>query len=583
MSSEKTHQMQKSKQATVEGRKHFQKGNYIAASDSFTIAVNNMPKNIRAWLGLGMSSVHLNKWTLAEKAFIAVIQIRPDNLSFLKELFPLFLQKKRVHLLARFGYQYLEMYPDDKETKRLFDWEDGNTPSTSLVIVACSQDYEKYSDVLHENGFKCGAFPIELLSSLQSDRHTLDLIVQHYLLSVSPSFLLISTKDEWTMALARSCLEQEIPYVQLDCSLLDDVDSNIVHTISGEEDISSVLHVLKNSSSRKINNQPLIRIDILSENSFSYPETPNSLFEFATYFYWMIESSFPFASRCFHLHFLDNKQEEIIPFEKQQFPFSYSFSYQEPPECFVNILGDGTILAKSKVFLQFIGHSNRTELDVIQPPILRYRVHGSHLLPGFLRIGKATADSLFQYITQYVDLNSNHRFLDWGCGSGRVLVFLRNLTKKMDCQLYGTDIDEEAIAWCRQNLNFARFAPNGANPPLPFEDNFFDVITANSIFTHLPENMQFRWLEELKRVTKSGAYLFLTIHGSNYQKYLTEKEFVFHLVGKTEGLPDWYQVAFHKNSYIHENWGQYFEIVDIIPLFCDGAPNQDLVICRNRG
>jgi len=42
-------------------------------------------------------------------------------------------------------------------------------------------------------------------------------------------------------------------------------------------------------------------------------------------------------------------------------------------------------------------------------------------------------------------------------------------------------------------------------PPMSYEDNMFDFVYSISIFTHLPEDMQFAWLQELQRITKPGG------------------------------------------------------------------------------
>ena len=34
-----------------------------------------------------------------------------------------------------------------------------------------------------------------------------------------------------------------------------------------------------------------------------------------------------------------------------------------------------------------------------------------------------------------------------------------------------------------------------------------------SVFTHLPEEMQFKWLDDLFRITKPGGYAIMTFHG----------------------------------------------------------------------
>jgi ubiquinone/menaquinone biosynthesis C-methylase UbiE len=71
--------------------------------------------------------------------------------------------------------------------------------------------------------------------------------------------------------------------------------------------------------------------------------------------------------------------------------------------------------------------------------------------------------------------------------------------------LHGTDIDKEAIAWCRAHLPYVRVSVNGPDPPLPYPDRNFDLVFNHSGFTHIDERRQDLWLTELLRVTRTGG------------------------------------------------------------------------------
>lgn len=103
------------------------------------------------------------------------------------------------------------------------------------------------------------------------------------------------------------------------------------------------------------------------------------------------------------------------------------------------------------------------------------------------------------------------RVLDYGCGCGRILRYFAWYAAK--CHFTGVDIDQHAIAWCRENLGFADFEKIEVVPPMPFPDRSFDAVFAYSVFTHLPEESHLRWLAELARLTVSGAPVVLTVHG----------------------------------------------------------------------
>src|SRR5262249_20518261 len=144
------------------------------------------------------------------------------------------------------------------------------------------------------------------------------------------------------------------------------------------------------------------------------------------------------------------------------------------------------------------------------------------------------------------------RILDFGCGCGGTLVWLRDLAPHS--ALDGTDIDASAIEWCRANVETTTFATNSARPPLAYRDAQFDFVYAISVFTHLDEDFQRAWLAELRRILRPDGIALVTLHGPNAwrempaadQSTLARDGFVFVRNDASRGLfPDWYQTAFH--------------------------------------
>jgi len=223
----------------------------------------------------------------------------------------------------------------------------------------------------------------------------------------------------------------------------------------------------------------------------------------------------------------------------------------------------------------------------VPPPLLRFRVHGSFDRDEYLRIGDVCGQNIRDLLKGVGrDLCAFSAVLDFGCGSGRVLRSFRDLPGS--CRLYGTDIDRQAIAWCRKHLDIATWNTNPAMPPTVYPDDAFDFIYAISVFTHLDEHMQFAWLEELKRMSKPGGVLLLTVHGSSHaeevQAQLSERGFSFHVdqtgLFKRDALPDFYQTAFHSQAYIAEKWSRLFEILAYRERGIGGV--QDAVILLNH-
>lgn len=216
----------------------------------------------------------------------------------------------------------------------------------------------------------------------------------------------------------------------------------------------------------------------------------------------------------------------------------------------------------------------------IPPENLRLRVHGSGDEASFLSVGRQMAAEIKRVIAEEgLALESFERVLDFGCGCGRVLRCLGPHSG-----FFATDLDPEAIAWCQTNLsNLATFEVNGDRPPLAYETGTFDFVYAISVFTHLPEDLEQLWLEELRRITRPGGTLLLTVHGERLfrrvpraaRQELQERGFCYSHCGSTEGLPDYYQTSFHREDYIRREWSKFFQIRRIAPL-----GGQDAVICQ---
>lgn len=199
---------------------------------------------------------------------------------------------------------------------------------------------------------------------------------------------------------------------------------------------------------------------------------------------------------------------------------------------------------------------------------------------------RETAAWLLTYFGKYKQMKDLN-ILDWGCGPGRIIRFMPSLLDK-SCHCYGTDYNDKYIAWCDENIPEVTFKPNGLIPPLPFQDNTFDIIYGISIFTHLSEKMHYAWFDELFRVLKSEGILFLTLHGEAFKVKLSEacrKRF-------EEGFP----VVLSSSKEGHRTFGAYHPVPFIKKLagnntvldfveggIINGKPQQDIWIFQKPG
>lgn len=228
----------------------------------------------------------------------------------------------------------------------------------------------------------------------------------------------------------------------------------------------------------------------------------------------------------------------------------------------------------------------QTGLASVPPTSLRYRVHGSPNLEGFLRMGKRCGDDIEAALQKVGrDLDSFGDVLDFGCGCGRTLIWFEERAR--ETRWHGTYIDAEGISWCRGNLGFAEFGVNDALPPLEYAPGTFGLVYAISVFTHLDEDYQFRWLEELNRITRPGGIVLLTVSGRRVWRDLPDEQvagikkkgFQFVASNTAKGIfPEWYQNAYHTKEYVLDRYSEYFDVLDYIPR---GMSNrQDMVVLQ---
>ncbi len=214
----------------------------------------------------------------------------------------------------------------------------------------------------------------------------------------------------------------------------------------------------------------------------------------------------------------------------------------------------------------------------VPPPELIVRVAGTPDAAWFLEGGRLGYES----VRAGVPLEEVGSVLDFGCGCGRVTRYWRAFPG----EVAGTDLSEEAVAWCRANLPFARFEVNGLEPPLAFPSASFDLVYGLSVFTHLAEDTQARWLAELRRVLRPGGRLVLSTHGERYRERLDDEERRRFdageiVVRRQEVAGTNLCSAFHPPGAL-ERLATGFTQLAFLPEGAIGNPDQDLYVFRSR-
>jgi len=116
---------------------------------------------------------------------------------------------------------------------------------------------------------------------------------------------------------------------------------------------------------------------------------------------------------------------------------------------------------------------------------------------------------LRQYIIKILKDHRIHAeiYLDTGCGNGLFTGKIADIVGARE--VYGVDVDEECIKNLSNSIkglifNLEELAQN----KLPFQQKYFDLVTAIEIIEHLSYGDDF--LQEIWRILKPGSYFLVT-------------------------------------------------------------------------
>jgi SAM-dependent methyltransferase len=220
----------------------------------------------------------------------------------------------------------------------------------------------------------------------------------------------------------------------------------------------------------------------------------------------------------------------------------------------------------------------------VPPPELIFLVTGNRDVQVYVETGPRSFLSIIMALQRnLVDPRGLKAVLDFGCGCGRVIRHWHGYP----AEVHGADLNPRLVDWCRANLPFARFQTNRLRPPLDYPDDKFDLVYALSVFTHLDEEHQRLWMEELTRVLRPGGYLFLTTHGPcpYYLRALGDRQREQFLAGEMV-LVRQGEIgansfgAYHPPAYVRDHLAKGLTPVDYLPGGAFGNPYQDVHLLR---
>lgn len=145
--------------------------------------------------------------------------------------------------------------------------------------------------------------------------------------------------------------------------------------------------------------------------------------------------------------------------------------------------------------------------------------------------------------TKYGGLKPEHKVLEMGCGLGRKACVVSTFLSRSG-SYYGLDIVPFAIDYCTKNIS-SRFPNfhfmladvynqmynpqgkfNASNFVFPYDDNTFDYVILQSVFTHMIREDVVHYVKEISRVLKPGGISFISyfLLNDNSRKRISENK-----------------------------------------------------------
>jgi SAM-dependent methyltransferase len=214
-----------------------------------------------------------------------------------------------------------------------------------------------------------------------------------------------------------------------------------------------------------------------------------------------------------------------------------------------------------------------------------FEVVHSYDIEGFLKGGAERADAIRESLDEAgVDLARCRRVLDFGCGCGRIIRHIRTMSP---ADLHGSDLNPDLIDWCQRQLTFGRFLCNGLAPPLSYHRDSFDLVYSISVLTHLDEDLQNQWLEELRRILTPGGALLVTTHGDSCFDGLDAGESQRYrngelVVRSSDSLGSNLCETYHPPAYFRRVTEPLFDEVHHFPQGSPGQRAQDIWVLIQR-
>ncbi|HEX6716897.1 MAG TPA: class I SAM-dependent methyltransferase [Pyrinomonadaceae bacterium] len=213
-------------------------------------------------------------------------------------------------------------------------------------------------------------------------------------------------------------------------------------------------------------------------------------------------------------------------------------------------------------------HESQSDDSLVPPLDAAAKIQGLNKADpdGFFASGYRAVWTYHTELSDYggqVDRMDN--ILEMGVGLGRLIVHYF----PFKANLYGCDVTPEVFAWTRSKLGHrVQLELTGMEPPLPYADDLFDLVYANSVFTHVPCSLMDQWAAELRRIIRPGGFLIFSVFDPNhYLRGMTYRE--FHSRFQAPGCRDWaheegvLMLTYLSRDELFRTWGNHFKVLEL--------------------
>jgi SAM-dependent methyltransferase len=171
------------------------------------------------------------------------------------------------------------------------------------------------------------------------------------------------------------------------------------------------------------------------------------------------------------------------------------------------------------LFMLSIPNSNFPKLSALLPRMANQQVQKSWTGASGVELLTQTIDFVRSLSYNFARATGrtldDANILDFGCGYGRITRLMYYFTN--EDQVYGVDPWDKSIEICRadgltKNFLLSEYLPS----TLPVPSNYFDLIFAFSVFTHLSERATFACLNTMSDYLKPNGLIAITIRPIEY-------------------------------------------------------------------